>query len=273
MKTQQEKAVLFREAHARDRAFVIPNPWDVGTAMLLAQQGFEALATTSAGYAFALGKPDNAVGRDAMMAHVATIVGATDLPVSGDLENGFGDAPEYVAETVRLAAAHGLVGCSIEDATMRADDPIYSFEAAVDRVRAAVDAARSLDFPFTLTARAENFLNGRDDLRDTIRRLQAFQDVGADVLYAPGLKSLDDVARVVREVDRPVNVLAGLPAFTVDALSRVGVKRISVGSLLTRAAYGEVLRAIDAMKQGSFEFASRAVPFKDINARFADSTT
>lgn len=270
MKTQQEKGAAFRALHHGPTAFVIPNPWDVGTTMLLADAGFAALATTSAGFAFATGRPDNAVGRDPMMEHVASIAGATDLPVSGDLENGFGDDPETVAETIRLAAAHGLVGCSIEDSTTRADDPIYAFDRAVERVRAAVAAAHTIPFPFTLTARCENFLFGRDDLADTIRRLTAYRDAGADVLYAPGLKTLADVKAVVDAVERPVNVLAGNPAFTVQALSDVGVKRISLGSLLTRAAFGEVGRALDEIRtQGTFGFATRAAPFGELNGFYA----
>jgi 2-methylisocitrate lyase-like PEP mutase family enzyme len=207
MRTQAEKGRLFRVLHERDGAFIIPNPFDVGTARLLARLGFEALATTSAGYAFSVGRRDNTVGRDEMMAHVAAIASATDLPVSADLENGFGDDPETVAETIRRAAASGVVGGSIEDSTARPGDPIYAHERAVERVRAAAEAAHTRSFPFTLTARAENYLVGRPDLKDTIRRLQAYQEAGADVLYAPGLASQDDIAAVVRSVDRPVNAL------------------------------------------------------------------
>ncbi|HTN66481.1 MAG TPA: isocitrate lyase/phosphoenolpyruvate mutase family protein, partial [Burkholderiaceae bacterium] len=207
MPTQFEKGTRFRALHQRQRAFVIPNPWDVGTARLLAALGFEALATTSAGHAFSLGQRDNTIHREQAIEHIAALVAATDLPLSADLENGFGDAPEAAAETIRLGAAAGLVGGSIEDATGRADQPIYPFELAVERMRAAAEAAHGLPFPFTLTGRAENFLNGRPDLADTIRRLQAYQEAGADVLYAPGLRSMTDIATVVREVDRPLNVL------------------------------------------------------------------
>ena len=188
--SQAERARAFRALHERPGAFVIPNPWDVGTARILAGLGFEALATTSAGMAFALGRRDGAVSRDDALAHARTIVGATALPVSADLENGFGDAPETVAETIRLAAGTGLVGGSIEDATGDPDRPIYDRSLAVERIAAAVEAARALPFPFTLTARAENFLHGRPDLDDTIGRLQAFEAAGADVLYAPGLRDL-----------------------------------------------------------------------------------
>lgn len=246
----------------RESAFIIPNPWDVGTARMLAQLGFEALATTSAGYAFSRGTVDGAVGREAMMEHVTEIVAATDLPVSADLENGFGDAPEIVAETIRMAASRGLAGCSIEDATGDATDPIYAIEAAKERMTAAVEAARALSFKFTLTARAENFLHGRPDLNDTIARLQAYQEAGADVLYAPGLIHKDDIVAVVRSVDRPVNVLCGMPGMrlTLAELSEIGVKRISTGSALARAALGGFLLAAREMAlHGTFGFVEAAV--------------
>lgn len=271
MRDQAEKGRVFRALHERDGAFVVPNPWDAGTARLLARLGFEALATTSAGYAFSVGRRDNAVGRERMMAHVGEIAAATDLPVSGDLENGYGDDPETAAETIRLAAAAGLVGGSIEDATARPDDPIYDRELAAERVRAAAEAARSLPFPFTLTGRAENYLFGRRDLADTIRRLQAYQEAGADVLYAPGLTTREDVAAVVRSVDRPVNVVMGLQGvrLTLDELSGIGVKRVSVGSALSRAALGAFLRAAREMRdQGTFTFADDAVSFPEISAMF-----
>src|SRR5215470_11834448 len=184
MATQAEKGKAFRALHERKSAFIIPNPWDVGTARMLQRLGFEALATTSMGFALSIGKQDNAAGRDAVLAHAAALTSGTELPISADLENGFGDAPEIAAETIRLAAKAGLVGGSIEDSTGRADNPIYELGPAVDRVRAAVAAARALPFPFTLTARAENYLHDRPDLKDTIRRLQAYQEAGADVLYA-----------------------------------------------------------------------------------------
>src|SRR3954451_15837403 len=190
MRTQAEKAHAFRALHQQESAFIIPNPWDVGTARLLAHLGFDALATTSAGYAFSVGQRDNTIGRDQMIQHVGAIVAATDLPVSADLENGFGDDPATVAETIQLAAAAGLAGCSIEDASGDPQKPIYDRALAVERVAAAVEAARALPFPFTLTARAENYLHGRPDLDDTLDRLRAFEDAGADVLYAPGLPDL-----------------------------------------------------------------------------------
>ena len=271
MRSQLEKAELFHALHHHERAFIIPNPWDVGTVRLLERLGFEALATTSAGYAFSIGQRDNTVGREKMMDHVKTIASATDLPVSADFENGFGDAPETVAETVRLGAAQGLVGCSIEDSTGRSSDPIYDFDLAVERVHAAADAAHSLPFPFTLTARCENFLVGRPDLSDTIKRLQAYQEAGADVLYAPGLRSRSDIATVVQSVNRPVNVLMGLAGvdFDVEDLSAIGVKRISVGSGLARAAFGAFLHAAREMRErGTFKFAEDAIPFRDLSEMF-----
>ena len=270
--TQAQKAQNFRALHERDGAFIIPNPWDAGTARLLAHLGFEALATTSAGYAFSVGRSDQTVGREASLEYASAIASATRLPVSADLENGFGDAPETVAETVRLAAAAGVVGCSIEDSTGRADHPIYEKEQAAERVRAATEAARGLSFPFTLTARAENYLHGRPDLRDTIQRLQAFQEAGADVLYAPGLATKDDIAAVVSSVDRPVNVLVGLAGMqlTVTELAALGVKRLSVGSALCRAALGAFLRAAREMRErGSFAFAAEAASSTEINSIFA----
>ncbi len=266
---QAEKATRFRALHQRDRAFIIPNPWDVGSARMLAALGFEALATTSMGYAFSSGRLDGSLTRDETIAYVAAIASATDLPVSADLENGFGDAPEASAETIRQAAAAGAVGGSIEDATGSDDDPIYEVSHAVERVRAAVEAARSLPFPFTLTARAENYLHGRPDLADTIRRLQACQQAGADVLYAPGLATKDDIAAVVRSVDRPVNVVMGLRGaqLSVAELSAIGVKRISVGSALYRSAMGKFLRAAREMKKrGTFDFARAAASPAEIGA-------
>jgi len=271
MRTQEEKGRAFRALHERDTAFIIPNPWDVGTARLLAHLGFESLATTSAGYAFSVGQRDNTIGRDEMMAHVSAIVSATDLPVSADLENGFGDDPKTVAETIRLAAATGLVGGSIEDSTKRMDDPVYEYGLAAERVRAAAEVARSLPFPFTLTGRAENYLVGRPDLKDTIKRLQAYQEAGADVLYAPGITSKEDIAAVVSSVDRPVNVVMGLQGvrLSLAELSELGVKRVSVGSALSRAALGAFLRAAREMRErGTFEFSDEAVSYRDISAMF-----
>jgi 2-methylisocitrate lyase-like PEP mutase family enzyme len=269
LKTQVEKGQIFAAMHERDRAFIIPNPWDVGTARLLAQLGFEALATTSAGYSFSMGQRDNSIERIDMMAHVATIAAATELPVSADLENGFGDSPEMVAETIKLAVGTGLVGGSIEDMSRQPGRPIYELGVAVDRIRAAAEAVRDLPFAFTLTARAENYLAGRPDLNDTIKRLQAYQAAGADVLYAPGIVSKDDIATIVRSVDRPLNVVMGLQGvqMSVAELSEIGVKRVSVGSALSRAALGAFLRAAREMQEhGTFTFAEQAVGYRDINA-------
>jgi 2-methylisocitrate lyase-like PEP mutase family enzyme len=270
-RTQIEKGQAFRALHQRDRAFIIPNPWDIGSARILSHLGFEALATTSGGYAFSMGQPDYAVGREAMIAHVSVLASATDLPLSADLENGFGDAPEAAAETIRLAAAAGAVGGSIEDATGRAEDPIYELALAAERVRAAAEVAHAQSFAFTLTARAENHLHGRSDLKDTIKRLQAYQEAGADVLYAPGVTSKDEIATLVRSVDRPVNVLmgiAGVPLNLAD-LSAMGVKRVSVGSALARAALGSLVRSAREMrKHGTFAFADEAPVGRDIVAMF-----
>jgi 2-methylisocitrate lyase-like PEP mutase family enzyme len=270
MPTQAEKGAFFYALHARDAAFVIPNPWDIGTARLLAHLGFEALATTSAGYAFSAGKADGIIDRDKTLAHVAAIASATELPVSADLENGFGDAPETAAETVKLAADAGLVGGSIEDVTRGGGLP-YEIEHAADRIRAAAEAVRGLPFRFILTARAENYLLGRPDLRDTIKRLQAYQAAGADVLFAPGLATTDDIAAVVQSVDRPVNVIMGLQGvpLSVARLSAIGVKRISVGSALARAGFGVFLRAAQEMREhGTFEFADEAVSYRELNTIF-----
>jgi 2-methylisocitrate lyase-like PEP mutase family enzyme len=268
---QGTKGRAFRALHGRREAFIIPNPWDVGSARLLAGLGFEALATTSAGFAFSLGRPDNAVTRDQTLAHIEALARATDLPLSADLENGFGDAPEAVGETIRLAAQAGAVGGSIEDATQRIHDPVYDCDAARERVRAAANSARALPFPFTLTARCENYLVGRKNLADTIARLQAYQEAGADVLYAPGLTRREEIAEVVRSLDRPVNVLMGLAGVSMSLreLSAMGVRRVSVGSALARTALGAFHRAAEEMKdRGTFAFAAEAMSHKDLCGRF-----
>jgi 2-methylisocitrate lyase-like PEP mutase family enzyme len=273
MPTQAEKGKLFRSLHERNHAFIIPNPWDVGTARILEHLGFEALATTSMGFAFSLGKRDYHVDREDVLQHIRALSAATDLPISSDLENGFGDASETAAETIRLAAAAGVVGGSIEDSTGHPDNPIYEIKFAAERVRAAVEAARSLPFTFTLTARAENYLHGRPDLKDTIARLQAFQEAGADVLYAPGLSTKEQISAVVSSVDRPVNVLMGSRGgnFNLSELSAMGARRISLGSALARTALGIFLRAAREMKEhGTFDFAKDAVSPKEINAMFQE---
>jgi 2-methylisocitrate lyase-like PEP mutase family enzyme len=270
----QARAEAFRQLHDRPGTFVVPNPWDAGSAKLLESLGFEALATTSAGYAFSLGRPDAAaaVGREETLANVRAIVDATSLPVSADLENGFGDDPQACAETIRMAVATGLVGGSIEDATGQPGDPIYPFALAVERVAAAVAAARALPFPFVLTARAENLITGRPDLTDTIRRLEAFAAAGADVLYAPGLTTRDAINSVVRAVaPKPVNVVMGLSGamFSLAELGDLGVKRVSLGSSLARAAFGALLRASREVRDfGTFTFSRDAMPYAELNALF-----
>src|SRR3954447_13362694 len=238
--TIAQTAEAFRRRHEGPGAFVMPNPWDIGTTRVLAGLGYEALATTSGGLAFSLGRRDGeaAVTRDEALEHAALIAGATDLPVNGDLENGFGHDPESVAETIRGAAAAGLVGCSIEDSTSAEGEPIYPLSHAVERIAAAVEAAEALPFPFTLTARAENYLHGRSDLDDTIERLQAFEKAGAHVLYAPGLLDIDDIRTVCTSLSQPVNVLALAGSPSVELLSAAGVRRISLGTGLTRTAQG-----------------------------------
>lgn len=273
MTTQQQRGEAFRALHQRDGLLVLPNPWDAGSAKMLAHLGFEALASTSAGLAFSLGRPDaeGAVSREEALANARAIIEATPLPVAADLENGYGDEPEDCAETIRLAAACGLVGGSIEDSTGRPDAPIYPLELAVERVSAAVQAARALPFPFTLAARAENLLHGRNDLDDTIRRLVAFAEAGADVLYAPGLKTREEITAVVSAVKpRPVNVLVGSPALQVslEELAELGVKRVSVGSNLARVAFGAFFSAAEALAQGDLKPMNGAMPFDRINQLF-----
>jgi len=268
MQTQADKATRFRELHARDGAFIIPNPWDPGSARILEHLGFEALATTSIGYAHSIARQDHGVTRDEMIAHAAAMCSVTTIPVSADLENGFGDDPGTVAETIRMAARAGLAGCSIEDSTNRADDPIYSLDHSAARIRAAAETARGLSFPLVLTARAENFLHGRPDLGDTIARLQAYQEAGADVLYAPGLTKIDDVATLVRSVDRPVNVVAGMQGirFTLAELAAVGVKRVSIGGALSRVALAAAIRAAREMREhGTFTFVDEPITSREIS--------
>jgi len=269
--TQAEKARRFAALHRREGAFVIPNPWDAGTARILAGLGFEALTTTSAGLAFTLGRRDGegSLTRAETLANAKAIVDATDLPVAADLENGYGASPEAAAETIRLAADAGLVGGSIEDATGDARRPIYELAHAVERVAAAVEAARALPFPFMLVARAENFVRGRPDLDDTIRRLRAFEAAGADVLYAPALTTADQIRTVCAAVTRPVNVVMGFRGepLSVADLAALGVKRISVGAALARTALGAFVRAAQEIRDsGTFRFAVEAISYADANA-------
>ena len=270
--TRAQKYKAFRELHERAGAFVIPNPWNAGTARILTALGFEALATTSAGYAFSIGRPDSnsELTRDGVLENAKAIVEATHLPVSADLQDGFGRSPEMCAATIRLASEVGLAGGSIEDATGDPDDPIYDFQLAVERVAAAAKAAH--DCQFILTARAENFLHGRPHLDDTIRRLQAFAAAGADVLYAPGLPSLEAIREVCASVPKPVNVLMGLKGatFSVEELAAVGAKRISVGGALARVALGAFVRAAREVKdKGTFTFAADAIPHAEVTAYMA----
>jgi 2-methylisocitrate lyase-like PEP mutase family enzyme len=272
--SREEKYKVFQALHARSGAFVIPNPWNAGTARILTALGFEALATTSAGYAFDAGRLDSSAGltREGVLTNARAIVEATHLPVSADLEDGFGRPPEACAETIGLAADAGLAGGSIEDATGDSAAPIYEFALAVERVSAAVVVARKRHF--VLTARAENFLHGRPDLDDTIRRLQAFEEVGADVLYAPGLPSLDAIRAVCASVSKPVNVVMGLKGatYSVSELAAAGVRRISVGGAFARAALGAFVRAaLEVRDQGTFGFAADAMPYAEVRS-YMDSS-
>jgi 2-methylisocitrate lyase-like PEP mutase family enzyme len=268
---QLHKAERFQALHNGIGAFVIPNPWDAGSARLLASQGFGALATTSAGLAFSMGYRDGerALSRAAALAGARLVVEATDLPVSADLENGFADTPAEVAETIRLAAAAGVVGGSIEDATGDMGAPIYDFGLAVERIAAAAEAAHALDFPFTLVAGAENFLFGHPDLDDTIRRLRAFERAGADVLFAPGLPTLAAIRAVCAALDKPVAVMMGQrgASFSVAQLAAAGVRRISLGGSLARLALGALMQAAQEIRDsGTFTFASDALPFPVANS-------
>jgi 2-methylisocitrate lyase-like PEP mutase family enzyme len=271
---QAEKAVIFQALHQRKQVFVIGNPWDAGSARILTSLKYEALSTTSAGLAFSLGRKDGtaAVSRTEALANAKSIVEATNLPVAADLENGYGHAPEDAAETIRQAAAAGLVGGSIEDATGDEAKPIYEFDHAVERIAAAVEAAKSFAFPFMLVARAENYLHGRADLEDTIRRLQAFEKAGAEVLYAPGLTQPEDIQTVCASVTKPVNVLMGLkgaPRLTVQQLGVLGVRRISLGSGFSRAALTAFLHAArEVMDDGTFEFAEETLYISELTAMF-----
>ncbi|HEY4368120.1 MAG TPA: isocitrate lyase/phosphoenolpyruvate mutase family protein [Steroidobacteraceae bacterium] len=270
MLSQLQKAERFRALHRRDTAFVIPNPWDVGSARLLAGLGFEALATTSVGFANAIGRMDGEIARDLVLGHCRELSAATDLPVSADLENCFADDPAEAAKTILLAAQAGIVGGSIEDYGGENSPKIYDFSLAVERVHAAVEAARSLPFPFTLTARAENLLRGIDDLDDTIRRLQAFEAAGADVLYAPALTTLDQVRAVTSAVSKPVNVLGVmLPNVTVTELQEAGAKRISVGGALARVAVTALLNASKQLRDGGkFDWSADLVSSKELQRLF-----
>jgi 2-methylisocitrate lyase-like PEP mutase family enzyme len=272
MITQIEKAETFRKLHEKGSCFVIPNPWDPGSARLLEHFGFKALASSSAGFAFSVAKSDQSISKSSLMAHLTGVCQVTSIPVSADLQNGFGNDPEDMAVTILQAARTGIVGGSIEDASGDSGNPVYPLELAAERIRHAAVAARSLGFKFTLTARAENHLYGRPDIRDTIRRLQAYQEAGADVLFAPGIKSKEDIRLIVSAIDRPLNVLAGLPGMqlTVADLQELGVTRISLGGSLARAAYGALLRAVSEIQtRGTFDFAADAASRQDLEAIFS----
>ncbi len=271
MATQQEKAQTFRALHEREGAFVIPNPWDIGSARLFEALGFEALATTSSGFAYSLGRVDGQVSREEKLNHCRALCEASSLPVSADLEKCFSDDPKEAAETIALGAEAGLVGGSIEDATGDPTKPIYDFNHAVERVAAAAQVAKSLDTPFVLTARAENFLHGRRDMNDTIRRLQAFEAAGADVLYAPGPATLDEAREITSALTRPVNMLVTpMKGVTVADLAQAGVKRISIGGAMMRAVIGTLVRGSRQMlDEGRFDWGADMMPTPEINELFS----
>jgi 2-methylisocitrate lyase-like PEP mutase family enzyme len=271
MATQQEKAQTFRALHEREGAFVIPNPWDIGSARLFEALGFEALATTSSGFAYSLGRRDGQVSREEKLTHCRALCEASSLPVSADLEKWFSDDPKEAAETIALGAEAGLVGGSIEDATGDPTKPIYDFNHAVERVAAAAQVAKSLDTPFVLTARAENFLHGRRDMNDTIRRLQAFEAAGADVLYAPGPATLDEAREITSALTRPVNMLVTpMKGVTVADLAQAGVKRISIGGAMMRAVIGTLVRGSRQMlDEGRFDWGADMMPTPEINELFS----
>ena len=271
MKEVQHDMTSFREMHNGSGPLIIPNPWDVGSARILAAMGFRALATTSAGMAFSLGIREGQATRDQVVAHCQMMVAATPLPVSADLEQGFGDSPESAAETIRFAAGIGLAGCSLEDHTGKRDHPIYEFTLAVERIAAAVEARNAVGQDFVLTARCENYLWNRPNLDDTIKRLQAFERAGADVLYAPGLRDLDTISTICQALSKPVNVLMGIPgvSFGVPELTEAGARRISVGSALARLAYGSFVDATrEMMSTGTFQLVGKAMDFAELEGFF-----
>lgn len=272
MKNQSEKSKEFVELHQSGNCFVIPNPWDCGSAKLLQHLGFKALASTSAGFAFSQGRSDPSVHAQEMLGHLSELAQSTDLPISADMKNGFGHTPEEAAQTIIESARAGVVGCSIEDASGNASNPIYDMDLAVERIQSAVAAAKSLDFKFTLTARAENYVHGRADIQDTIRRLQAYQAAGADVLFAPGIRTKDEVKTILRSIDRPLNVMMGLKGIqlTVAELQDLGVTRISLGGSLARAAFGALVNAAKEVQlSGTFGYASESISGEDLNNIFS----
>jgi len=267
--SQADKAAAFAALHKAPGVFVIPNPWDPGSARLLAGLGFKALTTTSAGYARSIGFPDYNAGRENVMAHIRAMAPVIDVPLAADLEDGFGPKPEDCAETIRQGAAAGLVGGSIEDFTGDRANPIYSIAEAADRIRAAAEAARNLPFKFMLCARAENYLNGRPDLADTIARLRAYQEAGADVLFAPGLNTSEEVREVCRSIDRPFNIVRGprKEQLTVEQVGALGVKRISTGGMMHAVAMSAMIGAAKEMLgPGTFEFSKAMKHAGEIDA-------
>ncbi|MEL7541669.1 MAG: isocitrate lyase/phosphoenolpyruvate mutase family protein [Pseudomonadota bacterium] len=265
MTDQMTKGDAFRALHERG-CFIIPNPWDIGSAKLMTNMGFKALASTSSAFARSTGVNDYELTRDQVITHVRDLCQSTHLPISADLENGFGPAPEDCAETIRLGAEAGLVGGSIEDYTGTPGE-LYQIEHAKDRVAAAVEAARNLPSPFVLTARAENHFTGDGDLTDSIKRLQAYQEAGADVLYAPGLRSLSDIRSVISSVDRPINVLLGPKdgLVPVAELAALGVRRVSLGGSLAILAMDAVYKAgRELLDQGTFDYTEGGTPAPEI---------
>lgn len=272
MNTTNEKGQRFRALHEQRKAFMLANAWDAGSARLLEAAGAEAIGTTSAGFAFSMARQDNNIGREAILKNATEIASATDLPVSADLEDGFGAAPESVAETIALAGEIGLAGGSIEDSTYDDSAPLYEIALATDRIAAAVETAQSLPTEFTLTARAENFLVGKPDLADAIERIQAYQEAGADVLYIPGLVEAEDIRTVLSSIDRPLNVLVGLSSNmpNLATLRDLGVARISIGSAFARLAYGQAFRAVgDILESEDFSSIFDAMPYGEISKRFS----
>jgi 2-methylisocitrate lyase-like PEP mutase family enzyme len=268
MKTQAQKAADFAALHAAPGCFVIPNPWDPGSARTLAALGFRALTTTSAGYARSIGVTDYKAGREHVLAHIRLMAPMVDIPLAADLEDGFGDAPETCAETIRLGAEAGLVGGSIEDFTGDRSNPIHETARAAERVRAAAEAAGKLPFKFMLCARAENYLRGREDLSDTIRRLQAYQEAGADVLFAPGLNTAEEIRTVCRSVDRPVNVMGGArkEKLTIAQVGELGVKRVSLGGMMQAVAASAMIHAArEIAETGTFGFAKGMIPGAELD--------
>lgn len=275
MKTQLEKSEAFEKLHRQGNCFVIPNPWDAGSARLLEHIGCQALATTGAGFAFSQGKSDLSINAKDMLPHLRQLCARTSLPISADLQNGFGRAPEEAAMTITEAAKTGIVGCSIEDASGDPEHPIYDLGLANERIQHAATAAKALGFKFMLTGRAENYFYGIPDLADTIVRLQAYQEAGADVLYAPGVQSKADIKSILSSIDRPLNVLMGLRGeqLTLPELSELGVTRISLGGSLARTAYSAMISAVEEiMTTGRFSYANEAISGKEINAIFDSNT-